>query len=336
MTADRFLVTAFDDERNWQTCLQSLPITNLFLTWAWGEYKARTGWKVSRLRICSPTNESISACLQLQEKRIGPARIFMIQGGIQGSASTNPHLADIYQFLSSEYLSPGLFDLILVNHYTTNSSASALGLLQAGYKPLLSTEMFTVVIRLGKPESSLRDGLSGNWRHNLSRAQKKSLSVRWPATESERLQALGSLRDYYRALAGRKQFAEAIDLDAMATLIAADPQFIIAEAILDGSVIAVRVAHLSADHMLDFLAASGDLARNTYANYLLLWEMVKKANALGKAYFECGGIDPRANPGVFNFKKGLGGECEVAGPLWVTTRTKLLSWLARSWISAGS
>jgi lipid II:glycine glycyltransferase (peptidoglycan interpeptide bridge formation enzyme) len=55
------------------------------------------------------------------------------------------------------------------------------------------------------------------------------------------------------------------------------------------------------------------------AAYLLQWAAIQKAKALGCQWYDLGGIDPEGNPGVYNFKKRMGGkEIILPGPFQIT------------------
>ncbi len=128
----------------------------------------------------------------------------------------------------------------------------------------------------------------------------------------------------YEALSKRKNFGKAVDLNVMCDLMRDDPRFVIGAAFLDDDIIAARVGYSGVEAMVDFLAASGEKAKNTYANYLLLWGLIERAKAIGLAGFDCGGIDPADNLGVYNFKKGLGGTLSLTGPAWIYHRSGLV------------
>ena len=57
-------------------------------------------------------------------------------------------------------------------------------------------------------------------------------------------------------------------------LIIENSDFRIIEARLENKVIAVRIGFFSKDYVLDFMAASNELAKKTYANYLLLYKLI--------------------------------------------------------------
>ena len=115
-------------------------------------------------------------------------------------------------------------------------------------------------------------------------------------------------------------------------VLALDKSIIITQAKLCGEVVAIRAASSCNDHLLDLIAASNEGAKKSYANYLLMWEMIMKMKELNLTYFDTGGIDPASNIGVFNFKKGLNGRLVINGPLWCLGSNKLIVLLIRLFV----
>ena len=117
-------------------------------------------------------------------------------------------------------------------------------------------------------------------------------------------QALERLATFYDALTRRKSFAKALDPVALGACLHDDAKLDMLEVVLNGNVLASRAVYHGGHTTLDLLAASSEGARNTYANYLAVWRMIQRAREKGAGRFDCGGIDPKGNPGVYNFKKG--------------------------------
>ena len=46
---------------------------------------------------------------------------------------------------------------------------------------------------------------------------------------------------------------------------------------------------------------------------MLQWHAIKTAREQGIYWYDLGGIDPKVNPGVYHFKKGLGGS-DITAP----------------------
>lgn len=304
-------------EKNiWAETLARLPTSSPFMFWSWGEYKRRIGWSVHRVCIHDSGAGSVIGCFQLQKKKRGLLTILLVQGGIHVNELSDTNYHKMLQSFLQTYVTNKMLTIAIVSHLTNASQEVELGLLRSKFSPVLNSKMYTYIFDL-KNKAITEKALSANWRHNLKRALNNSkLSTKWIDDPSDRLQSINRLEQWYTNLTSRKDFARAIKFGLAKDIIIENDEFRIVEAWLDNEVIATRVGLFCKDHVLDFLAASDDAAKKTYANYLLLWEMIRMAHSKGKTYFDCGGIDPAASMGVYNFKKGLGGRL-VNGPIWI-------------------
>ena len=76
-----------------------------------------------------------------------------------------------------------------------------------------------------------------------------------------------------------------------------------------------HVASLLGDTSVYLLGATLEAGLKAKASYLLQWNAILEAKKRGLSWYDLGGIDPEGNPGVYHFKKGLGGlEVCAAGP----------------------
>jgi len=116
----------------------------------------------------------------------------------------------------------------------------------------------------------------------------------------------------------RKAFAVDLGADFYAALQPELPEherLHVAIAAVDGRPAAGVVASIHGDTAVYLLGASNDLGRRTSAAYLLQWRIIEAATARGGRWYDLGGIDPEANPGVHTFKVRMGGADTVApGP----------------------
>jgi len=321
------------DRGTWSSMESDLVTSHLYTSWMWGEYKRGQGWSIRRISVVDNKTNRVLGCFQLQSKKVARlVTVFLVQGGIHlTEASGVEYEATVEGFLRTfvEKHSPAI---AMVYHRAEWADELQVSFLKNGFTPIQASNQYTYFVE--RATGGL-DGhrLSGNWRHNLKRAQKKNISVEWVETVPERLAALRSLEQMYAALRERKSFGSAVDFERARGMIAETPEFKIAIARLGDEVLAIRVGYACGDHVFDFLAASTAAARKTYANYLLVWEMISMARDSGKAYFDCGGINPGASMGVFNFKKGIGGRVGLMGPIWVRGSTKLLTRVGRFLLS---
>ena len=74
------------------------------------------------------------------------------------------------------------------------------------------------------------------------------------------------------------------------------------------------------------LGATSDNGLKAKGAYLLQWAMIKWLRENGYWYYDLGGIDPVANPGVYHFKSGLSGQ-EVCRLAAIEACGNPLSWL---------
>jgi lipid II:glycine glycyltransferase (peptidoglycan interpeptide bridge formation enzyme) len=80
--------------------------------------------------------------------------------------------------------------------------------------------------------------------------------------------------------------------------------------------VAGHVASFLGDTCVYLLGATSEEGLRTKAAYLLQWRVIQAAHEKGFKWYDLGGIDPEANPGVHHFKRGLGAqEITAPGPL---------------------
>jgi hypothetical protein len=308
-----------EDRGEWELLLDKLETSNTYMKWSWGEYKKKSGWDIKHLQFVNAKSKQLLACCQLQSKSKFFINIFLIQGGIHFSRGNN--IKDVYDFMHRAlytYIKKNnkWLWMLLINYQSHNFDDAETSLLKVGFVPILTKTMFTYLI-FNKTITQDRLSLSNNWRHNLKRANKNDdLEIEWVSSYEDREKVYSHLSEMYEKLRERKNFKAGIDLNLAHNLMALDQSIIIVQARLSGKVVAIRVASVCNDHLLDLFAASNEGAKKCYANYLLMWEMIMKMKELNKIYFDTGGIDPASNIGVFNFKKGLNGRLTINGPLW--------------------
>jgi hypothetical protein len=184
----------------------------------------------------------------------------------------------------------------------------------AGFEPNAAPHNRTILIDLAPPPVELRRSLNGKWRNCLNQAERQGLTLR--AGGDELLWAV--FCRLYDQLIERKQFA--VDLDAafyarVQAQLAEDEKFEVTLAERGGEPVAGHVGALHGDTAVYVLGASSETGLKTRASYLLQWETLRRARSRGLRWYDLGGIDPLKNPGVYTFKRGMGGvELAAAGP----------------------
>jgi hypothetical protein len=164
--------------------------------------------------------------------------------------------------------------------------------------------------------------LSGNWRHNLRRAQKASLVVEeWTEPNAADVARLYAEMEGYKGLNVQHNPR---DLELM---FAALRERLVVYRCLgeNGELLSVRACGVIGARAWDLVAATGVQGRKSYASYRVCWEMLERCRQLGVREFDFSGVDPEVNPGVFNFKKGTGAELFSYLGEWERSSPRLLA-----------
>lgn len=170
----------------------------------------------------------------------------------------------------------------------------------------------TFVLDLTPSLEELRSGLDKKWRNQLTRSEKSNLAV----TCSDDDEHYRSFCEMYRQMHARKGFATKVDIEEfgrMQALLPASQRMRVLICRENEVPVAGLVASAVGESAIYLLGATSDAGLNARGAYLLQWTLISWLKERGIRYYDLGGIDPNANPGVFHFKKGLSGAdiCQI-------------------------
>ena len=187
------------------------------------------------------------------------------------------------------------------------------GLLAAGFRPRDHLRPYrTILVDIGRSAADVRRGLAQKWRNCLNKAERQDVRV----TEGREPRLFGDFHALFDELVARKAIEVDLGADFYAGLQARLPErerLHLAIAWVDGRPAAGVLASIHGNTAVYLLGASNDLGRATNAAYLLQWKVIEAASAAGCRWYDLGGVDPAANPGVHRFKQGFGGT-ELCAP----------------------
>lgn len=184
-----------------------------------------------------------------------------------------------------------------------------------GYMPSGSGRPYrTMLISLDRDLDAIRAALSTSWRNQLTQAERKGVVVR----EGTDAGMFDQFRSLFTTFVASKGFHVELDADffgQLQTRLSDSERFRVRLAEKDGHVVAGTVVCALGDTWTYVLGASSDESKKYQAANLLQWHAIAAAHASGAANYDLGGIDPEGNPGVYHFKKGLGGtDVQAPGP----------------------
>jgi lipid II:glycine glycyltransferase (peptidoglycan interpeptide bridge formation enzyme) len=164
----------------------------------------------------------------------------------------------------------------------------------------------TLVLDLSPAVPELRKNLDAKWRNKLSGAEKNDLKV----IAGNGLAEYQTFCQLYQEMKKRKAFETTVDVEEfqriqeelaelhrMRILICEDK----------GIPVAGLVVSAMGDSAIYLLGATSDAGLNAKGAYLLQWTMIQWLKENGIRWYDLGGINPEANPGVYTFKKGMSG-----------------------------
>lgn len=186
-------------------------------------------------------------------------------------------------------------------------------LIQLGFFDMAQKKK-TILIDLCQDEAVIRKQFHQKWRNCLNKSEKTALTVR--AGRDHML--LHEFVPLFNGLVAEKKFSVDLDINFYLNVQLAAPEmdrFYIMLADLEGKPVAGHVASILGNTCVYLLGAADTLGRDMNAAYLLQWHAIRWSKAAGCRWYDLGGIAPEENPGVYTFKKRMGGEEKtISGP----------------------
>jgi len=153
----------------------------------------------------------------------------------------------------------------------------------------------------------LKKNLDQKWRNQLNRAEKTHFNI-----------IEGNSDDCYRVFLAlqkemfeRKKYVSGVDYEQYRLInndlpVTQKMNIMICE--YENEPIAVSICSAIGDTGIYLLGATGNKGMRLNGSNLLQWRIIKWLKERGCLYYDLGGIDPEANPGVFRFKCGIAGK----------------------------
>jgi len=342
--------------QDWDRLIAGLPGAHLLQTWEWAQVKAKYGWQPLPLVWHSPAGAPVAAAMAL--KRILPAGGFARRMGIlylpkgplldwSDADLRRRVLADLKAFARKQGAIfvkidpdvslgtgiPGSPEAVEdVNGAAVRSELAATGW---RFSPDQVQFRNTVLIDLRPSEDELLRRMKQKTRYNVRLAAKKGVSVRAAAAQDlpllYRMYAETSMRDgflireegYYQTV--WNTFAQAPAGGQQPSAPFSEP--LIAE--VEGRAVAAVSLFYFAGNAYYLFGMSRDEQREKMPNYLLQWEAMRRAKALGCGSYNLWGAPDEFVEGdglwsVFRFKEGLGGTVSRTLGAWDFPASPLL------------
>jgi lipid II:glycine glycyltransferase (peptidoglycan interpeptide bridge formation enzyme) len=290
------------DKDEWNKITYDLNISSYAQMYNWGEVKDNSHLKVQR--IIGIDNLNVVCAAQVFYKKFPLSFIFVwIPGGPLGPLKYfDNHFIKFLKiknkvkfiFCKSDFYRLKLekdINVLKLNNWSKSVFKLNSGL-SLNYNPSIEINK-----RLNEA--------SKNWKRNLKRSIKKS-----PEPYQVNNLKEFELKEIYNELNNYKGIKANVDFTQMKLIISKFSENIILYRCdnLEGKIISFRGSLYFKNLGWDIFAATSIEGRKLYSSYYVFWDLMKSCSNKNINRYDMGGINPKKNPGVYNFKKGSGAE----------------------------
>lgn len=297
----------------WSSMLDCFADANIYQSWPYGAER----WGARNLSHLAMTQDGeVVAMAQVRIIRPTPFRLglaYLRWGPLFHRKGQEPDidiLARMARALREEYVGRrGLVLEIVPNAFADSPRATLFQSAFCGFEPEQGTSVNTyrtLVLDLAPAIEQLRGNLDKKWRNQLVRSEKNGLKVIVGTGAEE----YGRFCRMYREMQKRKAFGSTVDVEEFGRIQQSLPERLRMQTLLceqDGVAVAGLIASAMGDSAIYLLGATSDQGLTAKGGYLLQWTLIEWLKKKGIRWYDLGGIDPEANPGVYHFKKGLSG-----------------------------
>jgi peptidoglycan pentaglycine glycine transferase (the first glycine) len=312
------------EAQTWDRAVRSLPDPHILQSWAWGEFKARHGWRATRLLF--QDGERIVAAASVLQREVprlpvsilyvpkGPALDWRDAGLAERILAELESLARrrraLFLKIDPDIYYPG--DAPAFSSRPACAPEVAHLLASRGWRFSADQIQFrnTLLLDLTRPEDELLAAMKQKTRYNVRLAARRGMIIHQGTVADldavYRLYAETARRDgfvirpfaYYRDAWG--SFLE----EGLAHLLLAG---------VEGETVAALIVFTFGPTAWYMYGASSDRHRKHMPNYLLQWEAILRAKAAGCTLYDLWGAPDHLDEsdpmwGVVRFKLGLGGQ----------------------------
>jgi peptidoglycan pentaglycine glycine transferase (the first glycine) len=343
-----------EDAQTWDSALLALPNPHILQSWAWGEFKARHGWRATRL-LWQEGDGPVAAASVLKRKvpRLPLSILYVPKGPAldwTDTALVERILQELGRLARRERaifikVDPDLYypgDDPAFSPRPARAAEIARVLESQGWRTSAEQIQFrnTLLLDLGRTEDELLAGMKQKTRYNVRLGARRGVTVRSIGAGDGPAECDAALSTLYRLYAetGRRDGfvirPPEYYRDAWGSFVDGGlAQIFLAE--YEGEAIAGLVLFTFGPTAWYMYGASSDRQRQHMPNYLLQWEAIRWAREQGCTLYDLWGAPDNLDEsdpmwGVVRFKLGLGGELARGLGAWDLPVSRAGTWLYSS------
>ena len=291
-------------KQEWKELINLFPEASPFQNSILGESYRQLGWKPMYLRCVDESKNPVSAVLMLTRRLPFGFGFAWCPGGPMAD-TFGEEFYSLPEAVKREGKFRGLF--IRGRFDKKLDINDSIRLTAAGWQrsiyPMGSN--YSIGIDLSEPKEALAANMSNSWKRNLNRSRVEGLNI-----VREFNPDTTEMRAVFEEMEKSKGLGELCSKEKLEKLFSNDHGNIIYVSCRDaeGTLLGFRSALLQGRKGVDYLSATTKLGRDRRSSFITMWELLEHCREAGITHYDMGGIDPVTNQGVYQFKKGLGGD----------------------------
>ena len=215
-------------------------------------------------------------------------------------------LRQIYRALYNEYvIKRRLFLWIIPNEIFDSNDQMKKIIEDENYKWRKSNYR-TILLNILPNLNELKVNLHKNWKRNLKKSEKNSLEI----INGSDIEYFDYFLECFNDMASRKNFFAGFAPEDYKKIQKILPDFMKMRVFLckfESKIIAALIISVLGDKAIYHAGATTTFGLKYYGSFLLHWNVIEWLKENNIKWYDLCGINPKANPGGFQFKSGLSG-----------------------------
>ena len=301
-------------EAEWNSLLEQFADASIYQTWAYGA----VSWGERQLSHLVLLRDGVPVAIaqsRIVRVPFGPGIAYVRWGPVctpKGAQCDPAVWQAATEALIEEYAERrGLALRVLPFLFGEDAVAPAIAAIcsQAGFvtEDTRAGRYRTLRVDLRRPLDVLRSRLAHKWRNQLNSAERNDLEV----TEGTDTDLYDEFAGIFGEMMARKRFDTTVSVAQFRRIqerLPASQKMSILVGRRDGRPLSGLVASSIGATGIYLLGATGDEGMKAKGSYLLQWRLLQRLKEKGCQWYDLGGINAEANPGVYHFKQGMGGD----------------------------
>ena len=312
-------------QNDWQSWALTFSDYTIYQTWPYQQVRSQMdNQQLSRIVIKNEDDQVVLMC-QVRVKRIKPLGLNI--GYAQWGPlyrSQNNHLTldtQVLELLRDTCFTQKINVLRLVPNVVDDADGKKFANLLkcSGFHFVPDAPIYrTIYFPVDDDEQSMRNRFHRSWRRELKKAENNNIEIQQGSSPK----FFDVLKELYADAKHRKGF-QGLHPDVFSQtqqMLPSDQKIHVVLAYYKNQPVTAHASSFLGSVAEGIIAGSSPAGLECRSAYLVWWKTFQAAHSAGMKLYNLGGIDPKNNPSVYQFKKRSGGyECNFIGTFDTTS-----------------